>query len=166
MTLTWADELIRQYLRTISDLKDQSTLLSDNELDIEDRKKINSMIRDLQDSVQWMETGREPGARRGIDQRSVYQSTALMDTDIFPSLAVDEEQPLTTYERRRVAIVLRLLSKQERICYALFKAYELPQQQIAEEMNLSRQSVRTYIDRAEKKIKKYFEEKKPTMTGD
>jgi positive control factor len=39
----------------------------------EDKKVIAGMIFDLEFAIEWMETGRRPGNRRGIERRAAYQ---------------------------------------------------------------------------------------------
>jgi hypothetical protein len=39
-----------------------------------DKSKLHAMKRDLQRSIQWMETAREPGSRQGIDNIKAIKS--------------------------------------------------------------------------------------------
>lgn len=172
---SWLDTLIRQYSVTKKQLEEyRLTLIPENPEPInkqlewvfeknseqkDEHQVVSEMISDLQYSLEYMRIGRKPGNRRGYDKRSVYQRTVLLDTDLFPSLMIDpdNEKDLTDDQKRNMVDLLWTLSNRERQCYILHHAYMLSQREIAEELNVSRRSVRTWIERATKKIKKIKE---------
>ncbi|WMM31797.1 hypothetical protein Q7C08_15775, partial [Shouchella clausii] len=52
---------------------------------------VAGIITDLEHVIEWIETGRCPGAKRDIDRRSVYQLTYHMDPDALEIYAKYEE---------------------------------------------------------------------------
>src|SRR5690625_135832 len=87
----WADDLIVEYEQGREGLREMKKVLSDTEYDKLDKRQINSMIRTMSFSIDWMKTGKEPGNLRGIDRRSIYQRRVLMDMELFPSLEIYPE---------------------------------------------------------------------------
>ncbi|MFA9144872.1 hypothetical protein [Bacillus safensis] len=59
-------DLIKEYKAALEETK-RSLIASTDE---EEKKTYRSMIYDLEYAVEWMETEREPGARRDVDRRS------------------------------------------------------------------------------------------------
>ncbi|XOK58381.1 hypothetical protein ACJ7K1_17455 [Paenibacillus elgii] len=74
-------------------------------VDKEDRSLISDMISDCEFVEQWLETGRMPGSRRGIDRRSVYQRTKVWNPSWMEQLITKPAGPdreLTEDERMPV----------------------------------------------------------------
>ena len=72
MTTNWADELIGKYTvgkRDLGRMKDQ--LDRGNSIDKNDLRQINIMIKSMTFSMEWLETGRQPGTYRGADKRAI-----------------------------------------------------------------------------------------------
>lgn len=92
-------------------------------------------------ALQWMKRGRRPGNRRGIDRRSVYQRTALLDPDLFLSLDIEPaERSLDDYGRRKI-VDLWTLSERERQCYLLHMSHGMSFAEIAKELGITRASI-------------------------
>ncbi|MED0772644.1 hypothetical protein [Bacillus siamensis] len=53
---------------------------------INDKKIISSMISDIEFTLEWLQNGRQPGARRGADRRDAYQRTILADPRLIDAL--------------------------------------------------------------------------------
>ncbi|MEC1943359.1 hypothetical protein [Bacillus velezensis] len=53
---------------------------------INDKKIISSMISDIELTLEWLQNGRQPGARRGDDRRDAYQKTILPDPRLIDAL--------------------------------------------------------------------------------
>lgn len=154
----WADRLIQEYTVGKSQLnKMRGSLDKDNPADREDRKMISSMIEDMDYAIEWLETGRQPGAFRGIDKRLAYQRKALesMDTipDITEQLDINNRQLYMTSEEKVIlADILASFSLRVRQCYILHAAQGMSMGQIAEEIGVSKATVQMYIRRARGKV--------------
>lgn len=177
----WADDLISQYslgrqdlARMKRELEDEaSNLVKDKEAEEidydtrvqlksieQDKSLINSMISDMDYSLEWMRRGRRPESRRGVDRRAAYQRRVLMDMDLFPLIEeVAEEEPevqITEEKKKQILDALIELSDRERHCYLLHMANGMTISQIKAELGVGRSTVQTYINRAKQKINKIF----------
>lgn len=157
--LSWVDRLVIEYEQGRESLQQMKSNLGNSELDNLDKSQINSMIREISDVIKWLKTGRDPFAIRGIDRRSAYQKRVLYDMDLFPSLDIlpdsmqEIDRELTNEEKELVADILLVLSPRERTCFLLHHVNLLSFEEIAQELNLSKSSVQSYIQRARNKIK-------------
>ncbi|WP_339236871.1 sigma-70 family RNA polymerase sigma factor [Oceanobacillus sp. FSL W7-1281] len=171
----WADELLMQYEEGRADLNHHKDRLHNQnleligdknwrEMDVEtqdaiernqsDKTQVNSMIRDMSESMEWLETGRDPESLRGIEKSSVYQRNAMADMDIFPSLDIfPEERELSESEKQRVIRVLAELSPRERQCFILHTVYSRSYAQISAELNVGKSTVQKYMERAKLKLR-------------
>lgn len=158
---TWVERLKREYgagertLRAYREkLQGRKPHEQTNE-DIVDLQVLDGMLSDMNMALEWMRRGRRPGNRRGIDRRGVYERQALLDPEMFPSLDITpKERTLTDDERRMVVEILWDMSKRERECYLLHMSYGMSFAEIGTELHISRNTVRTFIDRAKAKIPK------------
>ncbi|MDG5470526.1 sigma-70 family RNA polymerase sigma factor [Jeotgalibacillus sp. ET6] len=153
---TWNEKLINEYnigkrqLKHYRDSIDMNNPINENE-----HRIVSEMISDMNFSLEWMRKGRRPGNRRGIDHRSVYQRTALLDMDLFPSIDLKPKQVYLKEEQRRQLIDILLdFSYRERECYLLHMAQGLSYADIADELNLKRRTVQQYVERAKEKVDK------------
>lgn len=153
--LTWVDKLIDEYtlgkqkLTEYRETIDRTEAAGQDEYDV-----VGGMISDMSYALQWMKTGRRPGNRRGIERQSVYQRTALLDPDLFPSIDLEQrERVLTEDEKRKIIDILWTLSTRERQCYLLHMSYGMSYAEIALELKISRRTVQQYVERAKEKIK-------------
>jgi positive control factor len=153
----WVEKLINEYTIGKKELeKYRDQLDTDDPLDQEERKIISSMISDMEYALEWLKLGRRPGNRRGIERRSVYQRTALMNNmDIFTSLELSEPNiQLTEEQRKKLVDILIDFSLRERQCYLMHMAKGMSYAEIAKELNISRRTVQQYVERAKEKVKK------------
>ncbi|GIN71148.1 hypothetical protein J14TS2_16230 [Bacillus sp. J14TS2] len=151
----WADKMIIQYEGGRRELGRMKQNLGDSDLDRQDKKHINSMISDMSFALDWMKTGRRPGNLRGIDRRSVYQRTALVDMELMPSLDITPEpRDLENDEKQALMNILIDLSHRERQCYLLHMSQGWSMQEIADELNIKKPTVQKFIERAKNKIKR------------
>lgn len=154
MKNTWIDRLIEEYSVGKRELERYREKLDRHEDEIE-YDAVTGMIGDMKFALEWMKRGRRPGNRRGIERRSVYQRTALLDPDLFPSLdLVPDERSLTDEEKRKLVDLLWELSYRERQCYLLHMAYGMSYAEIAKELKLARTTVQKFVERAKAKIRK------------
>jgi positive control factor len=154
---TWVESLISEYNVSKKMLEEYREKLDiDNPLEEEEYRIISEMVSDLNYALDWMRKGRRPGNRRGVDRRSVYQRTSLMDMDIFPNLELSTpRKSLSDEEKVRIVEVLIELSSRERQCYLLHMAQGKSYGQISEELLISRRTVQQYVERAKEKVKKF-----------
>lgn len=150
----WADELIPQYKKGRKDLR-----IMKHEAPKEDEYKFNSMIDSVGFSLEWMETGRQPGMFRGIDRNNAYRPKQYEDMDVIPDIAdqlEEEREPLYMSQCQKNAFIdiIRALSNRERECFIMHTAEQLSMREIAEKLNLKKRTVQQYIERAREKVKK------------
>jgi positive control factor len=152
----WVDKLIAEYETGRKQLRQMKGKLNLELLeDKQDEKQINSMISDMEYALEWMEKGRRPGNRRGVDRRAIYQRTALLDMDLFPSIDVSPQKRYLTEEQKKQLIdILVDLSLRERQCYLMHMARGMSYSEIANELGLSRRTIQQYVERAKTKVKK------------
>lgn len=150
----WTDKMILEYEEGRRDLRKKLEQLGDSPEDRKDRKIINSMIKDMSFAMEWMDKGSEPDVFQGIDKRNAYHKSILSDMELFPSLDImpQEERKLTEEERNAIVNKLAGLSPRERQCFIFSKAYLWTQEEIAEELGVSRRTVRQAINGAKKKL--------------
>jgi len=157
MTANWADELITEYKGGRNELKYAKDGLTDSLPDSEDARQYNSMIDSMGFSIEWMETGRQPGVYRGVDKRDAYKVKQYDEMEITPDINEElreEREPLYMDRGERQALIqlFRNFSERERQCFIMYEAEQLSMQKIANKLGLSKWTVRTYIDRARGKV--------------
>ncbi len=129
---------------------------------VEDKKVIAGMIFDLEFAIEWMETERGPGNRRGIERRAAYQCekifVPLLTQKYFRSSEPtyewndhEKEDVITSWDWERIEDALSVLTDREREVYLMSRGYCLTYSEIASYLCISSSSVQTMIERAEKK---------------
>lgn len=156
--MNWADELIPQYKEGLSNLECISSNLTDSLEDRVDSTQINSMIDSMGFSVEWMETGRQPGTYRGVDKRDAYRPKQYDEMDIIPDITEQlekEREPLYMDREQRQALIhlFKNFSKRERQCYLMYEAEQLSMGKIADRLGIKKRTVQQYIERARDKVK-------------
>lgn len=157
--MNWVDNLIIQYEQGRHSLEKKKSNLGNSELDGVDKTQINSMINEMSDVIKWLKTGKDPYAFRGNDRRSAYQKRVLYDMDLFPSLDIapdslkENDEEMSNEEKELIADILVSLSARERTCYLMHYVNLLSFDEIANELDVSKSAVQSYISRAREKIK-------------
>ncbi|GAE32430.1 sigma-70 family RNA polymerase sigma factor [Halalkalibacter hemicellulosilyticus] len=163
---TWVEKMIEEYSEAEKNLKGYRESLNKEESEpvegwteleeeFDEKSVVGGMVSDLSYSLQWLKRGRRPGNRRGADRRSVYQRTALLDMDLFPSLQLDEgERSLGDHDKRALVDILWELSNRERQCYILHMCYGMSYAEVSRELGITRSSVQKFVERAKNKINK------------
>jgi len=156
--VNWADKLLKEYKQGRKELKNMRNELTDSERDRLDKTQINSMIDSMTYSIDWMETGREPGNLRGVDKRDIYRIKQYSEMDIIPDITEQlrlEREPLYLNQEQRQTLILlfRKLSDRERQCFIMYEAEQLSMQQIANRLGIKKSTVQQYIERAREKVK-------------
>lgn len=150
--------MLDEYKQARQGLIDMLKRLGDSERDNEDRKIINSMIRDVEYIIKWLKLGYDPENPQGVNVRDIYNINKYPHMEVVPDIYEqlrqerEELHELTPEEKRTIDTVLRTLSDRERDCF-LLRIQGLRLREIANELNISLSSVQTYIERADEKIK-------------
>ncbi|SMG58280.1 sigma factor-like helix-turn-helix DNA-binding protein [Paenibacillus aquistagni] len=145
-------DLIPEYKKTMKILvkaKEQAP-------DEDDAKIIGEMISSTQFSIDYLKKGHHPENRRGIHRRSVQQRTTPLDPLWMQSYAAPSGcgsyTNISESGRLQIDMALSTLTVQERQAYTLHKGLCFSLSQIALEMDVSKSTVQSYIDRAAQKI--------------
>lgn len=143
----------QQTLRALEVSRKQLPLLSS------DDKTIGEMISDCRYVVEWLNTGRRPDNRRGIERRAAYQREILTDPIILQRAAIPAvnraeraSSRLTNSERMLLEQALSVLSCREKECYEMVYGQGYSLQEAAEMLGISKSSAALYVRRAQKKI--------------
>lgn len=128
-----------------------------------DKSIVSSWKRNIEYAIKWIQTGHQPGYTRGIERRSVYQNTKSIDPllmqryfrctqPMFPWDQGAKESVITRSEKEIINQAISVLSERELEVFLMAKGNGFSQYKIAEMLKLSRNSVKTMIKRADKKI--------------
>jgi RNA polymerase sigma-70 factor (ECF subfamily) len=123
---------------------------------------LGEMERDLEWSLEWMTTGRQPGNRRGVERLAAYQRERPIDPIHFQRYVMQplykqEEHALSDEDMRRVKEALSVLSQLEREVYVMSRGKCLSYAEIAGLLGVAKGTVQKMIERAEKKMAKQKE---------
>ncbi|WP_019123798.1 sigma-70 family RNA polymerase sigma factor [Brevibacillus massiliensis] len=123
-----------------------------------ERQIIGEMISSTEFVIEWLETGRRPGNKRGIERRAAYQREKLMDPVRMQAFVANSTAGspanLTEWQRYQLEDALSGLSERERECYTLAHGECFSFEEIADLLGISKSSVATHIKRAQTKISK------------
>lgn len=121
-----------------------------------EKAHINAMISNCEYAIQWLRTGHKPGPQRGVERLAGYQREKLVDPLIMQSYvqrgAMGSPTTITDGERQRIDDALATLSPRERECYVMAHGECFSQYEIAQILGIPRDTVKTYIERAQKKV--------------
>lgn len=154
------DELIKNYKRSLRVV--HTLQLKANS---EDRRLLDEMAADLNYAIDWMNRGRCPGNRRGVENKAAYQREVL-----WSQLSEFTKQKLEMRESRKRKLsggenlfldqILTLLSPTEYEAFIAVRGQCLSFTQVANVMHCSKASVQSYVRRAEKKLRKIVKKDK------
>lgn len=159
----WVDELIASYTahrKTLSEKK--RNLNPENLKDANDEKVINGMIRDMSETIEWLETGRDPVYQKGVHINSIYHVQQMDNMDLIPDIEAQlrEENDinkkdlyLTKEEKIILGDIFSSFSLRERQCYILHEGQGMSMSKIADELGLKKRTVQQYIERARDKVR-------------
>ncbi|WP_328802009.1 sigma-70 family RNA polymerase sigma factor [Paenibacillus sp. LX16] len=150
MSATWIEEMIRQYTTETHVLEHyrDSLKLSDCLLVEEEFNTVSGMLSDMRYALTWLRRGRRPGSRKGAERTDVYRQREIYIK--LSGTGLNESDKLSLVD------ALLTLSDRERTCFLLHMAQGLTLQEISVRLNLSKSTVRMYVDRAKTKISKDF----------
>jgi RNA polymerase sigma-70 factor (ECF subfamily) len=184
-------ELLRQYKTSLKDtrkmlskIKKQISLLEQIYTDTElskvdrikakgkleplymDKKVVSSWVQNLSYCIEWMETGRRPGNRRGAERLAAYQKEIPFENywiqqkrdkstiDYYDSISTTDEEPdaLSTEEKEYLTNkILSSLTERQKTMLTL-SANGYTHSEIAELLSVSKGTVDVTIARAKVKI--------------
>ncbi|MCM3294263.1 Fis family transcriptional regulator [Paenibacillus sp. MER 180] len=124
-----------------------------------DMKTLGEMISGVEYSLEWLETGRRPGSKRGVERLAAYQREKPIDPVQLQAYiaktssggAVQAER-ISDKERERIEFALGELSPRERECYEMVIGGGLSYGETAEITGLSKSSIQWFVDEAKKKL--------------
>ncbi len=168
----WADRLLEEYDRSLSDLRAVKKEIVAEECEVtnisplQDKKSIlNSMENSMVFAMDWMEKGRNPDLQRGADKHAVYQRQFFESLDVVPDIAeqvysVDpKEIQMTEEQKKQLAKIFTSWSHRERYCFIANTVEGKSFQKIADELKVSKGTVQSYIQRARTKLSESLEKK-------
>lgn len=123
-------------------------------------KTYGEMISDAEFILEWLESGRRPGNKRGIERRAAYQREKPIDPVQLQAYiaktssggAVQAER-ISDKERERIEFALGELTPRERACYEMVRGNGLPYAEAAELLGIEKSSVQWFIESAEEKLR-------------
>lgn len=123
-------------------------------------KTFGEMISDSEFILEWLESGRRPGNKRGIERRAVYQrewsvDPMKMQAYIAKTTAGGTVQAsrLSDREIDRIEFALGQLSPMEKECYEMIRGNGLSYAEVAEMLDIQRGTVQAFVESAEEKLR-------------
>ncbi|RAP23499.1 hypothetical protein C2W64_03115 [Brevibacillus laterosporus] len=154
-------ELLKEYKKTRKNLKKayadlRATETVPDDVAESERNYLSEMISDVEYVIEWLETGRRPESKRGIERRAAYQREKLIDSIrmqafVFRGTA-GSPCYLTEWEKEQLEDALSYLSARERECYILTHGEGFSFEETARFFCISKSSVQTLVTRAQNKI--------------
>lgn len=143
-----------------------------------DKETIGWLLGNLEYSLEWMETCRRPGNKRGIERRAAYQREKPMDplimqryiehvgVETYPWMDRDQRDAVTLEEREKIESVLSVLTNREREAYLMVRGNCLSFSETAKLLGVTKSRVQDAVKRAETKIaKKMAQEKELSLVS-
>lgn len=126
-----------------------------------ERRLIGEMVSDCEYAAEWLETGRRPGNRRGIERRAAYQRERPVDPIVLQAYLGNrsaggfvQSSSVTDEDRRRIDNVLEQLTVRQRDAYVAVIGKGLSYAEAAELMDVEKGSVQSFVQEAECKIRR------------
>lgn len=116
---------------------------------------VRAMIRDCDYAIEWLETGRRPGNKRGVERLAAYQREIpceLMERYANPPKPVEFHDD---NDYVHMEYILSLLTDRERSCYEMHIGGMWTYAEISKTLGIQVRTVREFIIRAERKVKQY-----------
>ncbi|AGR47229.1 RNA polymerase sigma 24 [Brevibacillus phage Jimmer1] len=152
-------ELLKEYKETRKKLKKAYADLRATETFLDDeseRRYLSEMISDVEYVIEWLETGRRPESKRGIERRAAYQREKLVDPIRMQAFVyrgtAGSPCNLTEWEKEQLEDALCCLSPREKECYILTHGEGFSFEETARFLCISKSSVQTLVTRAQNKI--------------
>src|SRR5690606_3645114 len=170
-------DLIQQYKESLR--KVRKAKKTANEVD---RSILSGMEDGLRYAIQWMETGRMPGSRRGAERRAAYQREFPADPQRFPfdrftaydpfadgdyqivyggstMINVKAEKEIDPIDDEMIGLfiddILSCLSEREREVYTMRYGAGMEYHEIAEALGITEVNVGVVLNNARRKIEEW-----------
>ncbi|MFM1652576.1 sigma factor-like helix-turn-helix DNA-binding protein [Brevibacillus sp. B_LB10_24] len=122
-----------------------------------DRRLVEEMIGSIDYVIEWLETCRQPGNRRGVERRAGYERERPMDPALMQVMFSSDSTagsscPLDKQEADQLEYVLSWLTERERDCFVLTHGECFSLEETAQLLGITKSSVQTYITRAQNKM--------------
>ncbi|MCY9513295.1 sigma factor-like helix-turn-helix DNA-binding protein [Paenibacillus apiarius] len=125
-----------------------------------DMKSLGGMISDAEYILEWLETGRRPGNKRGIERLAAYQRERPVDplkmqAYIAKTSAGGAVQAarITDKELDRIEFALGQLTTRERECYEMTRGNGLSFAETGRLLDIDKSTVQSYVGLAEEKLR-------------
>ncbi|MCM2991008.1 sigma-70 family RNA polymerase sigma factor [Bacillus safensis] len=164
-------DLLIEYKRALKNARKQYEPFKEKEehqlsvQDKHDKKMIASMVSDLEYVVEWLQIGREPGARRGLDRRSVYQRTLLAKPEVLEALSheytiiQEKGTEISERDKKRIDEALSVLTDREKDVFFMHTTQGLSFCEIAVMLDVKKGTVQKHMERARTKMSKKVQER-------
>ncbi|WP_144559997.1 sigma-70 family RNA polymerase sigma factor [Bacillus thuringiensis] len=157
-------DLIKEYEGTLKQLIEAKKTAVEKDIRI-----INGMINEIEGALKWMRTGKEPGVKRGIERRAIYQREKkvnpllmqkyLRSTETKYEWDLEKkESVITTWERTKLEDALSTLTEKEKEIFVMYKGSMFTQEEIAKMKGVTRSTVQQILRRSDRKIAKQLSE--------
>lgn len=128
-----------------------------------DMSFLSAMISDREYDIEWMETGRRPGNKRGIERRAAYQRERPVDplklqayVSKSSSGGAVQAERITDKERDRIEFALAQLSPRERECYEMTRGNGLSFAETGRILDIDKSTVQSNVKAAEEKLQHHI----------
>ena len=114
------------------------------------------MIANLDYAIEWLETGRRPGNKRGVERLAAYQReipTDVIERYMQPTPPL--EVGYTEQEWNHAEFILSMLTDRERECFEMYVVGQSSYREIGELLGINHKTVEENVKRAQNKIKSY-----------
>lgn len=157
------NELLLEYKETLKNTKALLKRLKENEACEEDLSNVRSWISNLEFTIKWIRTGRQPGATRGIERRAAYDREVPVEpywiqlnkdsnVEVFELEVSEEEIEKDEMKQDLIKEIMKVLDKREKEVFEM-SSNKLSQYKIADMLGISRDEVKVIISRCKRKIK-------------
>lgn len=129
-----------------------------------DKETIGWLLGNLEYSLEWMETCRRPGNKRGIERRAAYQREKPMDplimqryiehvgVETYPWMDREQRDAVTMEERQRIEDALSVLTKKEKEAYLMVRGNCLSFAEAGRLLGIGKSTIQDRVERAERKL--------------
>src|SRR5690625_2308037 len=152
-------DLLEQYKQARKGLIKMIEQLGNSKRDKEDKKMLSGMKRDVEYVREWIKLRYDPESQEGVNVEDAYNIDRHENMDVFPDITeqLREEREklreITSEERNTILKIFNSLSEREQECFLLrLRGYTY--QEIADELDVSIWTARTYVARAEEKVER------------
>lgn len=126
-----------------------------------ERRTIGEMVGECEYAAEWLETGRRPGNRRGIERRAAYQRERPVDPLVMQAYIGNrsaggavQASSVSDDDRQRIDNMLAKLTEKEREAYLMVRGDGLSYGEVAAILNIEKGSVQSRVEAAQEKIQK------------